>query len=187
MADPIRKVVSAILSWSWRQIQHIASFLATLFILAAAVTLILYLMRIKPYVVTTGSMEPAIPVYSICFVNENIPLAEIGTGEVISFRVGTDMLVTHRVTAIEGGSYITKGDANNAEDAAPVTADNYIGKTVLVLPKIGVAMIFLHSGAGRIAAASLITLLLILSFLPQNDKQKKQSDPKPPAGGEGTK
>ncbi len=114
-------------------------------------------------------MEPAIPVHSICFVNENIPLENIESGEVISFRIGDNMLVTHRVTEIHDNEYTTKGDANNTEDAAPVTAENYIGKTVFVIPKAGIAVLYLHTRHGKIAAVTIIAALLILSFLPKKD------------------
>ena len=146
-----------------------ASFLSVLVIITAVVLSALYAMHIKPYVVMTGSMEPAVPASSICFVNENIPLDSISVGEVISFRLGEDMLVTHRVTAIDNGEYTTKGDANNTEDAAPVTAENYIGKTVFVIPKIGIMMIFLHTQKGRAAAVAVIALMVIISFLPRNN------------------
>ncbi|MBR1384925.1 MAG: signal peptidase I [Ruminococcus sp.] len=176
MADSLKTALTAILKRLWKLIQHIVSFLTTLFILAAMTVATLFLLKIKPYVVTTGSMEPAIPVSSICFVDENIPLASIEVGEVISFRLGDDILVTHRVTAIDHGEYTTKGDANNTEDAAPVTSENYLGKTVFVLPKLGVILIFLHSGRGKIAAVTLIILLFILSFLPKKEQQKPQPE-----------
>ena len=134
---------------------------------------VLYLIRIKPYVVTTGSMEPAIPVRSICFVNEKISLESISVGEVISFRLGDDALVTHRVTAINGGDYTTKGDANNTEDSAPVTKENYVGKTVFVIPFVGVVPIFLHSTRGMIAAVTVILLLIIISFIPKGKNETK--------------
>ena len=141
-------------------LQRLLSLAASLVILTAIVTLGLYAAGIKPYVVVTGSMEPAIPVRSICFVNENVPLETIKVGEVISFRLSDNMLVTHRVVAVTDGAYTTKGDANNIADAAPVTAENYIGKTVFVIPKLGVLLVLLHTAGGKIAAAALALVLL---------------------------
>ncbi|MBQ8920870.1 MAG: signal peptidase I [Oscillospiraceae bacterium] len=158
--------------------------MTTLFILAALTLTVLYLAKIRPYVVTTGSMEPAIPVHSVCFVNENTPLSSIAAGEVIAFRMEGGMLVTHRVTAVSGGKYTTKGDANNTEDGPSVTAENYIGKTVFVIPKLGTVMIFLHSSAGKILAAAVIVLLLAASFIPQKKKPAAQSEPTESEGKE---
>ncbi len=159
-------------------VRRILSFLVTVIIIIAAVVTVLYLAGIRPYVVTTGSMEPAIPVHSICFVNENTPLRDISTGDVIAFRSGSDLLVTHRVTEINGGEYTTKGDANNTVDSSAVTSDNYIGKTSVIIPKAGVIIIYLHSRRGKIAAVTIIILLLILSFMPEKKKESPEPEPK---------
>lgn len=166
-------ILKSIILFVWKQFQKIISFFTSLLIFIAIAVVILYLLKIKPYVVTTGSMEPAIPVHSVCFVDENIPLESIEIGEVISFRLGDNMLVTHRVTEIHDGEYTTKGDANNTEDVATVTKENYIGKTFLVFPKIGIILIFLHSKRGRIVAITLMILLLIFSFLPKKEEKEQ--------------
>ena len=170
MAVPFKVILKSIILFVWKQFQKIISFFTSLLIFIAIAVVILYLLKIKPYVVTTGSMEPAIPVHSVCFVNENIPLEGIEIGEVISFRIGDNILVTHRVTDIQDDEYFTKGDANNTEDASSVTKENYIGKTILVFPKVGIILIYLHSKRGKIVAVTLIILLLILSFLPKKEQ-----------------
>jgi hypothetical protein len=47
----------------------------------------------------------------------------------------------HRVAEIQqtesGLQFITKGDANNAPDTTPVTADQIRGKLILTIPKVG--------------------------------------------------
>ena len=140
-------------------------------ILTAVTVGVLFLMGIRPYVVMTGSMEPAIPVLSVCFVDRNVPLSDIRVGEVIAFRVGENMLVTHRVAAIQADGYLTKGDANNTEDSALVTQEDYVGKTVAVFPGIGAVMVFLHSTKGRIVAVTGILVLILLSFIPQQEPE----------------
>ena len=102
MAVSFKIISKSVIRFIWEYIRKFASFLTTLVIISAFVITALFLMKIKPYVVTTGSMEPAIPVKSVCFVNENIPLENINVGEVISFRISDDVLVTHRVTKISG-------------------------------------------------------------------------------------
>ena len=171
MEVPIKVAMKSLVSKVMSLIKRAASFTATLIILAAAAVAVLYVAKIKPYVVTTGSMEPAIPVRSVCFVNENVPIEQVKVGEVIAFRLGENTLVTHRLVRTDGDEYITKGDANNKEDA-PITKKNYIGKNVLVIPKIGVLLIFLHSTRGKIVAAAAVLLLLIISFFPKKDGGK---------------
>ncbi len=164
-------------------LNSILSFVISAVILIALIVVILFFMRIKPYVVTTGSMEPAIPVSSVCFVNEKIPPSDILPGEVISFRRGEDVLVTHRVVSVNEDSFITKGDANNTEDA-PVAFSDYAGKTVAVIPKAGLLLVFLHSRPGLITALAIMALLIIFSFLPQDrskpdDKEDANKGPAP--------
>ena len=173
MAVPDKINSKAILQKIWETVRKILSFFTTIIIITAILVTVLFLAKIKPYVVITPSMEPAIPVHSVCFVNENTPLKDIAVGEVISFRMGKDMLVTHRVSAITEKGYITKGDANEIQDDAPITEENYIGKTILVIPKAGHILIFLHSKKGKVTAIVFIALLLAVSFLP---KKKPEDD-----------
>ena len=144
----------------------------TTVIIIAAIVVILYMFHIRPYIVTSGSMEPAIHIHSVCFVNERFPLADINTGDIISFRLGEDLLVTHRVTAIENGNYYTRGDANNTDDPTPVTEQNYIGKTILSIPGIGTLLTFLHTRTGISVAAVIVILLLVISFIPTKKTRK---------------
>ena len=46
--------------------------------------------------------------------------------------------VTHRITEVRNGSYITRGDANNTEDDKPVSRDQVVGKVVKIIPKFGI-------------------------------------------------
>lgn len=166
MEDPHRDRHNTIKPMLKKAIKIIASVLSTAVILLAAVILVLYLFRIRPYVVTTPSMEPEFSVNSVCFVNERTSFDEIKIGDVIVFRIDDSTLVTHRVIRIEDGKCITKGDANNVEDSAAVTAENYVGKTVMNIPKVGVILEFLHTKAGMITAVTVVLLLIILSFVP---------------------
>ncbi|MCR5109953.1 MAG: signal peptidase I [Ruminococcus sp.] len=173
MAISEKVTIKGIILCIRKVLKKTVSFLTTIIILIAFSVTFLFLAKIKPYVVISGSMEPAIPVQSVCFVNERIPLADIAVGEVISFRMGENKPVTHRVTSISEDKYTTKGDANNIEDATPVTAKNYIGKTVLVIPKVGYFLSFLHTKKGKIIIITLIVLLFILSFIPTKEAETK--------------
>ncbi len=94
---------------------------------------------IFPTVVVTGSMSPYIKAGDIVIVQKTSP-AEITVDDVIQFRE-ENMKVIHRVVSLheENSSFlfVTKGDANEREDAAPVAGDQIMGKVVKVIPKIG--------------------------------------------------
>jgi len=135
------------------------------FLIITAVSLtVSYICGIRLYVVKTGSMSPTIPVGSICFVNHNIPYDSIINGDIISFTVGKNTQVTHRVTAVEPDGLVTRGDANNIEDAVKVTRQSYLGKTIFHIPKAGFIIHFLKTKTGKIIFSGLVLVILICSF-----------------------
>ena len=157
--------------------------LAWLIIAAAAILAVLYAFGIRPYAVKTGSMEPAIYEGSMCFINHRTPFEEIHAGQVIAFKTG-EMLVTHRVVRVDRDGLVTKGDANNTEDAAKVTKENYIGKNEAVLPYFGRLPLFARSGSGKyimlfVFVAFLLTGLLydrLSAWMAKKDKEKEKKN-----------
>ena len=126
------------------------------------------------YAVQSGSMEPAIQTGSAVLVETKTGLNGIAVGDVICFEAANGTPVIHRAVRVAVEGIETKGDANNTEDFSTVTKQNYIGKTVFVIPKVGFILICLHSRKGKIIAVTLIVLLLILSFIPENKNQKSK-------------
>lgn len=81
--------------------------------------------------VVTGSMEPSIHNGDYIIVNSDY--SQLEEGDIICFYSKDSAIYgmpnTHRIVRInDDGSYVTKGDANNAEDPVAVTADTVIGK-----------------------------------------------------------
>ena len=155
---------------SIRIMKAIFECLRWLLILLAVSLILLSLFHIRFYIVMTGSMTPTIPVGSICVVNHNILFEDISAGDIISFQVGDSTSVTHRAIRITNEGIITKGDSNDIEDIAPVTAENYLGKTVFHIPKLGYVMLFLKGRVGRVIVTVIIVLLIGSAFLPKKEK-----------------
>jgi signal peptidase len=92
-----------------------------------------------PTIVASGSMRPALDVGDISIVTSTNP-SNIQVGDIIQYWQGEEMNL-HRVAEIQqtesGLQFITKGDANNAPDTTPVTADQIRGKLILTIPKVG--------------------------------------------------
>lgn len=133
-------------------------------ITAAVSLLVLFLFGIRPYAVRTGSMEPAVPKGSLCFVNHRAAFEEVREGDVIAFKSG-EMFVTHRAVSVHNGGITTKGDANNNVDAARVTGESYIGKTVFWLPFLGELPLFAQSGSGRFVFAGIFLAFVLGGIL----------------------
>lgn len=102
------------------------------------------------YHVVSGSMEPEIPVGSILYV-ERVRAEEIAEGDVIAFQ-SRDSVITHRVVKnrqVEG-EFVTKGDANAAEDMNTVPYGDLIGRVKCHFPLIGKIMVLYTSTAGKV-------------------------------------
>jgi signal peptidase len=124
------------------------------------------LLGITGYVVLTGSMEPKIPVGSLVYVKETDP-SQLSKGEVILFysaETGEDIPIAHRVVENRtgDGTLITKGDANEKEDIAPVRYENVIGKVVRSVPGLGRLVAPLSTMTGKIGLFLIVLAGLIL-------------------------
>ena len=173
---------SVLLKKLLRKLSFCSSILTCTIIASALIVLILFLNGIRPYIVTTGSMEPNIHIGSVCFVNGNDDIKEIHKDDVITFRAGDKTIVTHRVIDVTSEGLITRGDANNTEDISPVTEKNYIGKVTVSVPKIGHIMFFLRRKTGRILCVTAIIMLLLFSLMPEPEDEKEKEDAPAPEG-----
>ena len=109
------------------------------------------------YTVKTNSMAPQKESPSGGFYAGDLIVVKmeayekIKVGDVVTFAVGEDAFLTHRLIEKlselngEKGNYmVTQGDANNSPDP-PVDADRLLGKTVWVLPYVGTVFQFIRT------------------------------------------
>ncbi|MGB8938156.1 MAG: signal peptidase I [Candidatus Nitrosopolaris sp.] len=123
------------------------------------------------YDVASGSMIPNLNDYVI--VSHNVPFNSLKVGDIIVFKTygadesGQHMIIVHRVAEIiidpsNGQKVIgTKGDANPDSIPGvdyPIFQQNYIGKVVYVIPKLGVVTDILRPPINYV----LIGLILII-------------------------
>ncbi|WML41446.1 signal peptidase I [Neobacillus sp. OS1-2] len=115
----------------------------------------------KPLTVLTNSMEPAINAGDMIFIKAK-QAAAVKKGDIITFKLSEDKLITHRVATVTHEGFLTKGDNNNVEDEWVVDPANMIGEVKFILPNAGYIAKFL---AGKIGFALFILLPLLLFFL----------------------
>jgi len=110
----------------------------------------------RPYVVYSGSMEPAIKTASVIV---SIPRQDYYQGEVITFSPSGNSkdLVTHRIAlkqfpeGVSGSpTYLTAGDANEDFDNWEITNEKIIGRVAFSIPYIGYAADFAKKPQGFI-------------------------------------
>ena len=99
--------------------------------------------------VTSGSMDPEIPMDSVVYV-EHVEPADIKVSDVIAYN-REDRTIVHRVVTnrTSVGEFVTKGDANEEEDPNPIPYENYIGRVALSVPAAGKFMALYSSNVGK--------------------------------------
>jgi signal peptidase len=122
-------------------------------VLIMACSLMCQIIGLKPVVVLSGSMEPAIKTGSLAFIDTSD--RDVFVGDVISFRAG-NLLVSHRVIEITAQGYKTKGDNNDVADAGIVKDSCVEGKILFSVPGAGY---FLKTAA---VPAGMVIILLYM-------------------------
>lgn len=121
------------------------------------------LFHYRPVVVMSGSMEPTYHTGSVVFIKE-VDASQVVKGDVAAFQIN-ESFVMHRVVDIKDGIFITKGDANNAEDPWTISEKNIKGIAQFSIPYIG---FILGSLSGRkliIVVISLLCCIVLSSFV----------------------
>ncbi|MFD3447453.1 signal peptidase I SipW [Microbacteriaceae bacterium 4G12] len=138
--------------------------------------------------VLSGSMEPVFHTGSIVAIKPTTPGQQYKKGDVITFKLKDETVVTHRIIEVQQAngkvSYKTQGDSNKTADVDPVLSENVIGQYKgFTIPYVGYLLNYANSKAG--AALLLIVpgvILLLYSFysiftsLRQIDGSKKDKD-----------
>jgi signal peptidase len=157
-------------------IKIIFNILTTLIISVGGLFLILYICGIVPYVVLSGSMEPTIDTGSLCFINKHEDIKNIKEKDIIAFKLNDGTLVTHRAVEITEEGIITKGDNNEEIDNNYVKKDNYVGKNIFWIPKVGYVVKAFQTTKGKIIGITLIILLVVSSFIFDDNKKKEKEN-----------
>ena len=111
---------------------------------------LIVILDINPYVIISGSMEPELPVGSVCLVD--CQQKEPEAGDIISYKA-KDTIITHRVIEKTDGGYITKGDSNSVADPGIVKPKQIFGTVICRIPKVGYAVMFMRTLKGIVLIA----------------------------------
>lgn len=116
--------------------------------------------------VLSGSMEPTFSTGDLIVVRE---CETVALDDIVVFQDGGS-LVVHRVIAMDGGSIITQGDANNIPDE-PIELSAVKGRVLFWIPHGGSVVSVIKSPIGTIC---LIVAAIALVEIPH--RQEKQKD-----------
>lgn len=128
--------------------------------------------------VASGSMSNAINVGDIIIAEIRKNDEKLKKDDIIVFKQDNS-IITHRIIDIDGENIITKGDANNTEDA-PITKEAVIGKVIKIIPNVAIWKKVFTSPEVFISAITTIILFGIAFSYNGNkndDKNKQQTLP----------
>lgn len=131
--------------------------------LAVALALVPRVLGGGALTVLTGSMEPTISAGDMVVVRP-VEAGDVRIGDVVTFQPVSDdpTLITHRVVGKQVGSsgttFVTRGDANGADDA-PIVADQIMGEVVYQVPYAGHLALWAGGNRQGIVVATGVALL----------------------------
>lgn len=112
---------------------------------------------VTPFIVLSGSMEPTIMPGDLVIIRaQNIDKYKAGD---VATYLEDSAAYTHRIIAEEGGMFVFKGDNNNVADDK-VASSQLMGKVILRIPKIGLAILFLKTPLGMFTLLLLFLLII---------------------------
>lgn len=104
----------------------------------------------QSFVIKSGSMEPTIDVGDVALGRAFADDEEIAVGRVYMFddpAADKERILVHRVVELrDDHTYTTAGDANAVTDFTPVTPDDMTARAILLVPFVGLPIIWLQTG-----------------------------------------
>lgn len=120
-------------------------------------------------VVLSGSMEPAVSVGDLLIISRQDAYQ---VGDIVVYQSGR-IAVTHRIVSISEDEVITRGDANNTEDA-PIPPERIKGEVVLIIPCVGYLVNIIKTPLVTLAIIALAVFLMERSFRVEKEKDKQR-------------
>lgn len=117
------------------------------------------------YEIKTASMKGSIDIGDLVLVKST---NNIDIGDIVTYKVGEEF-VTHRVIQQYTDTYITRGDANNADDS-PISSDQIVGKVICILPKLGLLKSIVFK-SGFLVPFIIILFVICLIIDDKDDKE----------------
>lgn len=141
----------------------VALVVATLALAASVAFAVMRFGGFTTFIITGGSMAPAIPTGSVTIV-QSVPPSEVRVGDVVTYSQA-GRVVTHRVVEMSSdGSFRTKGDANAVADPERLSFGSRAGVVRANVPLLGYALVGWRQYA-QVAALGTMALCLLLALL----------------------
>jgi len=162
---------------------HILSIIVQVIPILLIITLSLYSITLllnttNPILVAEGiSMRPSIVAGDILILDRP-EFSLIREGDIIAYRsITTNSIVVHRVVDVNAQGYlVTKGDNSSSNSIDEIVyMDNYLGRVVHIIPKVGIIILLAKNPLVLIIIAVSITLASLFILLDKRHGFKDRS------------
>lgn len=122
------------------------------------------------YRVVSGSMNPYLKIGDFIIIKKQ---NKYDTGDIITYDVNHEYVVTHRIVLINGDEIITKGDANNTNDN-PIIEQQIVGKVIFKIRSINYIRYLLTKPLIWILILIIGIITIILFSSNKEEKRKRR-------------
>lgn len=121
------------------------------------------------YRVASGSMNPYLKIGDFILIKKQ---NQYDTGDIVTYDVNNEYVVTHRIVLINGNDIITKGDANNTNDS-PINEQQILGKVIFKIHSVNYIRYLLTKPFIWILAL-IIGIITIIIFSSSKEKKRRR-------------
>ena len=122
-------------------------------------------------VVVTGSMEPELSIDDVIVVRT---ASDYKVGDVVVYQ-SRNILVVHKIIAVDGTTVTTQGTANNVADD-PIHVSDIKGKVWFHIDGAGTVVEWVRSPIGSILVLALAAFLLVKSYATENKETRQKQE-----------
>ncbi len=123
-------------------------------------------------VVLTGSMEPTITTDDLIVIEKT---NDYKLNDIVVFQDG-NLIVVHRIVAIDGEEITTAGDNNDGSTDDPIRESDIYGEVVNIIPVLGLILKIVKSPIGVTIIIGTAIFLLVLSYKREKEESNKSLD-----------
>jgi len=119
----------------------------------------------RPLIVQSGSMEPTIMTGDVIVI---ATAPNYQKNDVVTFQDPENGIITHRIIEIKNDNdtqFVTKGDANRTQDESLIFENQIMGKTILIVPRLGYFINFTRTKPGIIIFLIIPGILIVIDEL----------------------
>lgn len=148
--DKLRERAAEARTWARFSSVILARVYRTMLLTLVAIAVLPLVVSWQPHLIQSGSMQPSIAVGDVALGKPYDRGERVDVGRVYMYQdpsTREERIVVHRIVERrDDGSFTTAGDANDVTDLTPLTPADITARAVLLVPYVGLPVVWAQSG-----------------------------------------